>query len=84
MTTLSKALGSLRSWKLWVGVVILIALAGGGYYGYDTWTESSTQQEDTQTQLVPVTRGDLVNDVSVTGQSVLTRGMLSLFPWLAL
>ena len=67
MTTLSKVLEPLRSWKLWVGVVILIALAGGGYYGYDTWTESSTQQEDTQTQLVPVTRGDLVNDVSVTG-----------------
>ena len=67
MTTLSKVLERLRSWKLWAGVVILIALAGGGYYGYDTWTESSTQQEDTQTQLVPVTRGDLVNDVSVTG-----------------
>ena len=67
MTALSKVLESLRSWKLWVGVVVLVAVAGGGYYGYGVWTDSSAEEEDGQTQLVPVTRGDLVNDVSVTG-----------------
>ena len=67
MTALSKVLESLRSWKLWVGVLVLVAVAGGGYYGYDIWTDSSAEEEEGQTQLVPVTRGDLVNDVSVTG-----------------
>ena len=67
MTALSKVLESLRSWKLWVGVVVLVAVAGGGYYGYGVWTDSSAEEEEGQTQLVPVTRGDLVNDVSVTG-----------------
>ena len=67
MTALSKVLESLRSWKLWVGVIVLVAVAGGGYYGYGVWTDSSAEEEEGQTQLVPVTRGDLVNDVSVTG-----------------
>ena len=67
MTALSKVLENLRSWKLWVGVIALAAVAGGGYYAYGIWAESSEQQEEGQTQLVPVTRGDLVNDVSVTG-----------------
>ncbi len=67
MTALSKVLETLKSWKLWVGVVILAAIAVGGYYGYGIWTDSSAEEEEGQTQLVPVTRGDLVNDVSVTG-----------------
>ncbi len=67
MTALSKVLESLRSWKLWVGVVIVAAVAGGGYYGYGLWSDSSAEEEARQTQIVPVTRGDLVNDVSVTG-----------------
>ncbi len=67
MTALSKVLESLTSWKLWVGVVILVAVAAGGYYGYGIWADSSAEEEEGQTQLVPVTRGDLVNDVSVTG-----------------
>lgn len=67
MTALSRVLEALRSWKLWVGVVVLAAVAVGGYYGYGIWTDSSAEEEEGQTQLVPVTRGDLVNDVSVTG-----------------
>ena len=67
MTALSKVLESLRSWKLWVGVVVLAAVAGGGYYGYGFWSDSSAEEEAGQTQIVPVTRGDLVNDISVTG-----------------
>lgn len=67
MTALSKVLESLRSWKLWVSVAVLVAVAGGGYYGYGLWADSSAEEEEGRTQLVPVTRGDLVNDVSVTG-----------------
>ena len=67
MTALRKVLESLRSWKLWAIVIVLAAAIGGGYFGYSAWTSSSEQQDEWQTQLVPVTRGDLVNDVSVTG-----------------
>ena len=57
----------IKSWKLWAVVAIVVALGAGGYYGFTMWTDSSTESETAQTQLVPVTRGDLVNDVSVTG-----------------
>ena len=67
MAALSKVLEALKSWKFWGGVVVLAAVAVGGYYGYGIWTDSGAEEEEGQTQLVPVTRGDLVNDVSVTG-----------------
>ena len=67
MATLRRALDRLRSPKLWAAVVLLAAAGAGGYYGIAVWTESRAEEETAQTQLVPVTRGDLVNDVSVTG-----------------
>ena len=45
----------------------MIAVGGGGYFGFNAWTDSGAEDDAAQTQLVPVTRGDLVNDVSVTG-----------------
>ena len=39
----------------------------GGYFGFNEWTGSGAEDDTAQTQLVPVTRGTLVNDVSVTG-----------------
>ena len=39
----------------------------GGYYGYSQWFNTGTEEETSQTQLVPVTLGNLVNDVSVPG-----------------
>ena len=57
----------MKSWKLWAAVVIIVAVGGGGYYAFTTWSDSSAEEEEAQTQLVPVTRGNLVNDVSVTG-----------------
>ena len=69
MAALSRVL---RSWKFWVGAVVVAVAVAGGYYGYGIWTDSSAEQEDVQTQLVPVTRGDLVNDVSVTGSLTYT------------
>ncbi len=57
----------MKSWKLWAGVVILVAVGAGGYIGFNTLTGSGAEDDTAQTQLVPVTRGNLVNDVSVTG-----------------
>ena len=57
----------MKSWKLWAGVVILVAAGVGGYFGFNAWTGSGAEDDTAQTQLVPVTRGTLVNDVSVTG-----------------
>ncbi len=45
----------------------MIAVGGGGYFGFNAWTDSGAEDGTAQTQLVPVTRGNLVNDVSVTG-----------------
>ena len=39
----------------------------GGYFGFNALTDSGDGDDAAQTQLVPVTRGNLVNDVSVTG-----------------
>ena len=65
--TLRKIIDLAKSWKLWVGIVILAAAGVGGYFGFNAWTDSGAEDDAAQTQLVPVTRGNLVNDVSVTG-----------------
>lgn len=67
MTALEKILERMKSWKLWAVVVVVVAAGAGGYYGFTAWSDSSADEEAVQTQLVPVTRGDLVNDISVTG-----------------
>ena len=67
MTALRKIVERLKSWRLWAVVVIVVAAGAGGYYAFTTWSDSSAEEEAAQTQLVPVTRGNLVNDVSVTG-----------------
>ena len=67
MTALRNILERMKSWRLWAVVVIAVAVGAGGYYAFTTWSDSSAEEEAAQTQLVPVTRGDLVNDVSVTG-----------------
>ena len=78
MTSPTRFLGPLRSWKLWAVVVVLAAIGAGGYYGFGVWTDSSSEEQVAQTQLVPVTLGDLVNDVSVTGTlTYTTREMVT-------
>lgn len=56
-----------KSRTLWAGVIVAVVLGAGGYFGFTLLTGSDTGAETGETQLVPVTRGDLVNDVSVTG-----------------
>ena len=62
-----KALEILKSWKLWTTLVVVAAAGAGGYYGYSQWFNTGTEEETGQTQIVPVTLGNLVNDVSVPG-----------------
>ena len=63
-----RVLEILKSWKLWVAAAAVAVAAMGGYYGYSLWSDSSASDEQAdQTQLVPVTLGNLVNDVSVPG-----------------
>ncbi len=62
-----RILDSLKSWKLWTALVIVAAAGAGGYYGYSQWSDSGTEEESGQTQLIPITLGNLVNDVSVPG-----------------
>lgn len=42
-------------------------MAVGAFYGFNALSESGDGDDAAQTQLVPVTRGNLVNDISVTG-----------------
>ena len=57
---------------------MLAAVGVGGYFGFDALTDSGAEADAAQTQLVPVTRGNLVNDVSVTGTlTYATRETLS-------
>ena len=46
---------------------MLAAVGFGGYFGFDALTDAGDGHDAAQTQLVPVARGNLVNDVSVTG-----------------
>ena len=62
-----RILDSLKSWKLWTALVIVVAAGAAGYYGYSQWSDSGAEEEAGQTQLVPITLGNLVNDVSVPG-----------------
>ena len=73
-----KVIDLVKSWKLWAGVVLLVAVGVGGYLGFNALTDSGAEDDAAQTQLVPVTRGNLVNDVSVTGTlTYATRETLS-------
>ncbi len=67
MNALTDILERMKSWRLWAVVVIVVAVIGGGYFTFTSLSSSSDEQEEAQTQLVPVTRGNLVNDISVTG-----------------
>jgi RND family efflux transporter MFP subunit len=67
MIGFTKILEPMKSLRLWAIVVIVIVVAGGGYYGFTSLGDSGVENATSETQLVPVTRGDLVNDISVNG-----------------
>ena len=62
-----EALRSITLWQIGVLVAVLIGGAGAAYGVYAMLVESEESVLQADQQLVPVTRGDLVNDVSVNG-----------------
>lgn len=69
---MTRILRRAKSWRLWAVAAIVVVTGVGGYYGFTVWTASSPDEDAIQTQLVPVTRGDLVNDVTITGTLIYT------------
>ena len=67
MNAIRSVLRSLSSWRLWVAALAAATVGLGGYLAFYEWSDSNSPGNSGQTQLVPVTRGNLVNDVSVTG-----------------
>ena len=67
MNTIKAVSERLTSLRLWVAVLAAAAVGAGAYFGFNQWSGSNPAEGTSQTQLVPVTRGSLVNDVSVTG-----------------
>ena len=60
-------LSALKRWRIVALIVVLVVIAGGAFVVYRnaTGTESAELEEDQQ--LVAVRRGDLVNEISVSG-----------------
>ena len=70
MTTLTDNLRAIRAWQIVVLVAVPLIVAAAVYGAY-TWTTREADDglaEDQQ--LIPVQRGDLVNDVSINGSLV--------------
>ena len=67
MEALLIALRAIKPWQLAVVLVLVVGTAGAVYVGYTYVSEPETEVLGVDQQLIPVQRGDLVNDVSVNG-----------------
>ena len=61
------AIRGIKAWQMGVLVAVSLLGAGGAYAAYSLVTGSDQPDLEEDQQLVPVTRGDLVNQVSVNG-----------------
>ena len=57
----------LKLWQIGVIVAFLVIGFGGSYFAYTALTGSDDAPSGEHQQLIPVTRGNLVNDVSING-----------------
>ncbi len=64
---MSKRYAGLRVWQVLAAAAFLVIGFGGSYVAYRALTGSEDQPSDKNQQLIPVTRGNLVNDVSING-----------------
>ncbi len=62
-----EALRAIKAWQIGVLVVVLVAGIGGTYGAYNLITDSGQHGLEEGQQLIPVTRDDLVNEVSING-----------------
>ncbi len=62
-----EAIKAIKAWQIGVLAVVLVAGIGGTYGAYSLITDSGQSGLEEGEQLIPVTRGDLVNEVSING-----------------
>ena len=67
MTTLADNMRALRAWHIVVLVAVPFIVAGLVYGAYTVATRDADDSLAEDQQLIPVQRGDLVNDVSISG-----------------
>ena len=67
MTTLADNMRAIRPWQILVLVVAPFIVAGMVYGAYTVATRDADDDLAEDQQLIPVQRGDLVNDVSISG-----------------
>ena len=67
MTTLTDNLRAIRAWQIVVLVAVPLIVAGTVYGAYTWATREADDGLAEDQQLIPVQRGDLVNDVSISG-----------------
>ena len=60
-------LSRLRRWQIIALVIVLVVIAGGAFVAYRNATSTETAGLEEDQQLVAVRRGDLVNEISVSG-----------------
>ncbi|GAG21752.1 unnamed protein product, partial [marine sediment metagenome] len=62
--------GRIRPWQVLAIVAVLMLGGAGGYFGYTWLTDGGSTPLTEGQQLIPVTRGDLTNQVSTNGSVV--------------
>jgi hypothetical protein len=62
-----EALRNVRAWQAGLVVLVIIATLGATYGGYLLTTRDGDDDLGEDQQLIPVQRGDLINEVSVSG-----------------
>ena len=67
MTTLADSMRAIRAWHIVVLVAVPFIVAGIVYGSYTVATRDADDGLAEDQQLIPVQRGDLVNDVSING-----------------
>ncbi len=61
------ALRTLKMWQLATLVIVLVAMGGGTFGGYILLRDGDGGALEEDQSIIPVQRGDLVNDVSISG-----------------
>ena len=70
MRTIKQAFSDIQPWQMWTLVIVASIAAIGTYGGYQYLNRVPGPETEGEIQLVPVQRGDLINDVSVNGSLV--------------
>ena len=70
MTTLPDSLRAIRAWQIVVLVAVPLIVAAAVYGAYAWATREADDGLAEDQQLIPVQRGDLVNDVSISGSLI--------------